>query len=136
MFFEEQGESKPTHILRDRDTKYAAKFCFILENEGIGFRPIPPRSPNLNRHSEAWVQCTKHEVLYHFLIFGERHLRYILKSWLQYYHFYRPHQGLGNVLLKERDKSPLDLWDTVPLGKINRYGALGGLLKHYERESA
>jgi putative transposase len=136
MFFDEQGETKPTHIIRDRDTKFTAEFCSILESDGIEFRPIPPRSPNLNPHSEAWVQRTKHEVLNHFLVFGERHLRYILSSWLQYYNQFRPHQGLGNVLLDDRDKAPPELSDVVPLGNVTCHESLGGLLKHYERKAA
>jgi putative transposase len=136
MFFDEQGESKPTHIIRDRDTKFTAKFCSILESDGIEFRPISPRSPNLNPHAEAWVQRTKHEVLNHFLVFGERHLRYILKCWLEFYHLHRPHQGLGNVRLEDRDKTPPELSDRVPLGKITCHESLGGLLKHYERKAA
>lgn len=136
MFFDEQGEKKPTHIIRDRDTKFTAQFCSILESDGIAFRPIPLRSPNLNPHSEAWVQRTKHEVLNHFLVFGERHLRFILESWLQYYHQFRPHQGLGNVLLNERDKASPELLDVVPLGKIICQESLGGLLKHYEYKAA
>ena len=136
MFFAEQGETKPTHIIRDRDSKFTAEFCSILESDGIEFRPIPPRSPNLNPFAEAWVQRTKHEVLNHFLVFGERHLRHILTFWVQYYHLHRPHQGLGNVLLDERKKPPTGLSDIVPLGKITCHESLGGLLKHYERKAA
>jgi putative transposase len=135
-FFDEQGDTKPTHIIRDRDTKFTAKFCSILENEGIEFRPIPAHSPNLNPHAESWVQRTKHEVLNHYLVFGEQHLRYILKSWLEFYHLHRPHQGIGNVILAEHYQPPPDLSDAVPLGKITRHESLGGLLKHYERKAA
>jgi hypothetical protein len=52
------------------------------------------------------------------------------------YHRWRPHQGLGNVPLDERDKAPSELSDTVPLGEIVRHEMLGGLLKHYERKAA
>jgi hypothetical protein len=52
------------------------------------------------------------------------------------YHLHRPHQGLDNVLLDERDKAPPELLDTVPLGEIVRHDMLGGLLKHYERKAA
>jgi putative transposase len=75
-------------------------------------------------------------VLNHFLVFGERHLRYILKCWLQYYHQFRPHQGLGNVLLAERGMPSPELSDVVPLGEIVCHESLGGLLKHYERKAA
>jgi putative transposase len=90
----------------------------------------------LNPYSEAWVQRTKHEVLNHFLVFGERHLRYILKSWLLYYHQFRPHQGLGNVRLAERNLLPPELSEVVPLGEIVCHKSLGGLLRHYERIAA
>ncbi len=31
MYFAEQGDFKPTHIIRDRDTKFTEQFCAILE---------------------------------------------------------------------------------------------------------
>ncbi len=51
----------------------------------------------MNPFAEAWVQRTKHEVLNQFIVFGEKHLRHLLKEWIVYYHEFRPHQGLGNV---------------------------------------
>jgi putative transposase len=130
------GDARPTHIVRDRDTKFTEQFCAILESDGIEFQPIPPRCPNLNPFAEAWVQRTKHEVLNHFLVFGERHLRHILSSSVEYYHEHRPHQGLGNVLLADCGKSPPELSDIVPLGTVTCCESLGGLLKHYERKAA
>jgi hypothetical protein len=62
----------------------------------------------------------------HFLVFGEQHLRYILNSWLEFYHLHRPHQGLGNVRLEDRDKTLPELSDRVPLGKITCHESLGG----------
>ena len=47
IFDEEPKESKPTHIIRDRDTKFTAEFSSVLGNDGIEFRPISPLSPNL-----------------------------------------------------------------------------------------
>lgn len=91
----------------------------------------------MNPHAEIWVQRTKHEVLNHFLVFGERHLRYILSCWLDYYHVHRPHQGIGNILLEQRDQSPPEsLPEYVPLGEITCLQTLGGLLNHYERKAA
>ena len=45
VFAEEPTESRPTHIIRDRDSKFTAEFCSILETDGIEFRPTPRRSP-------------------------------------------------------------------------------------------
>jgi putative transposase len=136
VFGEEPEEFQPTHIIRDRDTKFTEEFCSILESDGLEFRPIPPRSPNLSPHAEAWVQRTKQEVLDHFIVFGEQHLRQILAAWLDYYHQYRPHQGIGNVPLEERDRPTPPMSDTGPPGEIVCYESLGGLLKHYRRKAA
>jgi putative transposase len=79
---------------------------------------------------------TPPKVLNHFIVFGEGHLRSILKTWTEYYHIHRPHQGLGNVPIGQPQPSPDCMTDTVPLGEIVYSESLGGLLKHYERIAA
>jgi putative transposase len=106
-----------------------------LETDGIEFRPIPPRSPNLNPFAEAWVQRTKHEVLNHFLVFGESHLRHILDCWLTYYHQFRPHQGLGNVPISG-DLPTAEPLERFCLDDVVCHESLGGLLRRYERRAA
>jgi putative transposase len=135
VFAEEPEEFRPTHIVRDRDAKYSEHFCSLLETDGIEFRPIPPRSPNMNPFSEVWVQRTKQEVLDHFLVFGESHLRHILACWLTYYHQFRPHQGIGNVPISG-DLPPSEPLDGFQLDDVVCHESLGGLLKHYERRAA
>ena len=85
---------------------------------------------------EILWQRTKQAVLDHFIAFGEQHLRRILAAWLEYFHRYRPHRGIGNVLLEERDCLPPLMTETGPSGEIVRYESLGGLLKHYQRKAA
>lgn len=135
IFDEEPDEYKPTHIIRDRDGKFTDQFCAILESEGVEFRPIPPRSPNMNPHAEAWVQRVKQECLDHFIVFGEQHLRHILSTWLSYYHRFRPHQGVGNVVLGAHGQSTC-LDDVLGPVDVLCHQWLGGLLKHYERRAA
>ena len=135
VFAEEPAEFQPTHIVRDRDTKFTTEFCSILETDGIESRPIPPRSPNMNPFAEAWVQRIKHEVLNHFIVFGETHLRYLVSTWLEYYHKFRPHQGLGNVLIMPPTPPP-ETSDDFQLTDIVCHESLGGLLKRYERRAA
>ena len=48
IFAEQDKEHFPTHIIRDRDTKFTKQFCDILKSEGIEFREIAPLSPNMN----------------------------------------------------------------------------------------
>ena len=81
------------------------------------------------------MQRTKHEVLDHFIVFGEQHLRYLISSWLDYYHHHRPHQGLGNELLT-RSGSPPEPVEHIPLSEVVCHTRLGGLLRHYEQKAA
>jgi putative transposase len=71
----------------------------------------------------------------HFIVFGESHLRHIMGRWLTYYHFQRPHQGLGNVpiLADLPPPMPIERFDT---DDIVCHESLGGLLKHYKRKAA
>jgi putative transposase len=127
--------AQPTHIIRDRDAKLTPEFCSILQTDGIQFRPIPPHSPNLNPFSEVWVGRTKAECLNHFIVFGEAHLRHIVKSWLTYYHQSRPHQGLGNVPVDTALPPPTPIND-FHLEGVVCHETLGGLLRHYQRRAA
>ena len=63
---------------------------------------IPAQSPNCNAHAERFVKTVREECLRHFVIFGERHLRYLLKEFLAHYHWERFHQGLGGQLIEAR----------------------------------
>jgi len=81
------------------------------------------------------VQRTKHEVLNHFVVFGNHHLRTILSDWLTYYHQHRPHQGLGNVPIGAELLPEISL-DEFRLENVVCHESLGGLLKHYERKAA
>ena len=83
----------------------------------------------------GWVQRTKQEVLNHFLVFGEQHLRHLLREWLIYYHEFRPHQGLGNVPISSVGSTSEDAVE-FRRGDIVCHEQLGGLLKHYERMAA
>jgi len=134
MLFDEEGEHKPTHIIRDRDRKFTAQFCSILETEGIEFRMIPPRSPNMNPFAERWVQSIKRECLDHFIVFGERHLWFLVREYLAHYHEERPHQGCGNRPLAGR--KPPD--ETRPFSgdDVACRERLGELLRHYYPKAA
>lgn len=132
------AEQRPTYIVRDRDAKFTQQFSSILADDGIQFAEISPHSPNMNPYAERWIQSVKRECLDHFLILGEKHLRFLLKTYLAYYHNHRPHQGLGNVTLPMAE-SPVKsepLPPNIPLDDIICQESLGGLLRHYERQAA
>jgi transposase InsO family protein len=91
---------------------------------------LPARSPNLNAFAERFVRSIKQECLRHIIPLGERHLRAVLRDFVEHYHAERNHQGLGNVIpFPSREPAS-------PVGPIARRERLGGILNFYERKDA
>jgi hypothetical protein len=60
---------------------------------------IPAKSPNCNPHAERVVKTFRSECLDHFVIFGERHLRHLLREFVAHDHGERFHQALDGQLI-------------------------------------
>ena len=121
-----------TKLIRDRDSKFAPIFDTILESSGVEVKKLPIRSPNLNAFAERFIQTLKHECLNHFVIFGQKHLDYLVAKFVDYYHTRWPHQSKGNEpLLKLTDPPPPNTG-----GEVLCEERFGGLLKHYYRKAA
>jgi transposase InsO family protein len=54
-----------------------------------------PRSPWQNGHTERLIGSIRRECLDHVVVFGERHLRYLLLSYMAYYNSARTHLSLN-----------------------------------------
>jgi putative transposase len=129
MFFDDQPV-KPKYLLRDRDSKFVKEFDDILRSEGIEVVQTGVRAPNQNAIAERFVGSVKRECLDHFVVFGEDHLRHLLREFLAHYHDCRPHQGLGNVPL---NGLPPSADRPLSLAEVRCEQRLGGVLKHYSR---
>jgi transposase InsO family protein len=88
------------YLIRDRDTKYTAKFDKLLKDSGTKPIKLPPRSSNLNSYAERYVLSIKSECLDRFVVFGEKMLWKITKEFSAHYHTERNHQGVGNELIE------------------------------------
>jgi hypothetical protein len=62
---------------------------------GIRDRPTSPRSPWQNAYAERLIGSIRRECLDHVVVFGERHLRHALLSYMNYYNEVRTHLSLG-----------------------------------------
>ena len=125
-----EEKNKASYLIRDMDAKFAKEFDSILAEEGVTVVKVGPRAPNMNAYAERFVQSIKDECLRKVLIFGDRHLRYLIKTYLDHYHTERPHQGVGNVPLCRL------LASSTVAGEIECHERLGGLLKSYSRKAA
>jgi hypothetical protein len=61
---------------------------------GIRDRPTSPRSPWQNACAERLIGSIRRECLDHVVVFGERHLRHVLLSYMNYYNETRTHLSL------------------------------------------
>jgi len=120
------ADGKKKLLIRDRDNKYPKEFDELLLRRNIKVQKIPYRSPNLNPYAESWVGTIKRECLDHFVVFGERHFKYLVREHVKYYNTVRPHSGLGNL--------PIDYHTRKTKGKVKCESRLGGVLRHYYRE--
>ena len=118
-------ESAPHSLIRDRDRVYGEAFTRRVRAMGIRDRPTAPRSPWENGHAERLIGSIRRECLDHVIVFGERHLRHVLRSYARYYNGVRTHLSLGK-------DSPLPR-GVQAVGGILPLPILGGLHHHYVR---
>src|SRR5258705_8467027 len=71
----------PRYIIRDRDAVYGDVFIRRLRAMSIRDRPTAPRSPWRNGYCERAIGSIRRECLDHVVVFGERHLRHLLRSY-------------------------------------------------------
>jgi transposase InsO family protein len=116
-------EQAPRYLIRDR--AYGEVFLRRLRSMGIRDRPTSPRSPWQNGYAERLIGSIRRECLDYVVVFGERHLRHVLKSYMNYYNETRTHLSL------DKD-APLSR--TVErAGRILCRPILGGLHHKYVR---
>ena len=119
-----------SYLIHDRDPLYTRVFAEILESAGVQPIRLPPKSPNLNAYAERFVRSIKEECLTRVVPLGERHLRCLVREYVEHYHRERNHQGLDNQLL-QRPPPPVRTD-----ADVRRRERLGGLLNFYYREAA
>ena len=115
----------PRYVVRDRDRAYGSEFTRRIRAMGIRDRPISARSPWQNGYAERLIGTIRRECLDHVVVFGERHLRNLLRSYQQYYNECRTHLSL------DKD-APLARAVTAH-GRITVSPVLGGLHHQYCR---
>jgi transposase InsO family protein len=87
-------DEAPRHLIRDRDGAFGSPYTRRIRAMGIRDHPSAFRSPSQNGHAELLIKSIRRECLDHVVIFGEGHLRRILKTYACYYDHVRTHLSL------------------------------------------
>jgi len=77
-------DEAPKYLIRDRDRIYGTIVTRRLRAMGIR-KPTAPASPWQNGFAERLIGSIRRECLDHIVVFGETHLRRILRSYTRYY---------------------------------------------------
>src|SRR5215468_2146025 len=118
-------DEAPGYMIRDRDCVYGTIVTRRLRAMGIRDKPAAPASPWQNGFAERLVGSIRHDCLDHIVVFGEAHLRRILRSYARYYNDIRTHRSL--------DKDAPVSRSVQRTGSIKSLPILGGLHHHYVR---
>jgi transposase InsO family protein len=121
-------DEPPRYLVRDRDRVYGEVFTRRVRAMGIRDRPTAPRSPWQNGHSERLIGSIRRECLDHLVVFGERHLSRVLRSYQEYYNSSRTHLSLGSLGKDAPHGRPIQA-----IGRILPTPVLGGLHHRYVR---
>src|SRR5499427_8979814 len=78
-------DGAPGYMIRDRDRIYGGIVTRRLRAMGIRDKPTAPGSPWQNGFAERLIGSIRRECLDHIVVFGEAHLRRILRSYARYY---------------------------------------------------
>ncbi len=112
-------DTVPKYLIRDRDGAYGQVFKRRVRAMSIRDRPTAPRSPWQNAYVERLIGSVRRECLDHLVIFGEAHLRRVLRAYANYYNGTRTHLSL--------DKDTPLARPILREGRIKSIPHLGGL---------
>jgi hypothetical protein len=116
-------DGAPGYMIRDRDRIYGAVVTRRLRAMGIRDQPIAPASPWQNGYAERLIGSIRRECADHVIVWGEAHLRGILRSYARYYNDIRTQRSL--------DKDAPVSRPVQRTGVITSNPILGGLHRHY-----
>jgi transposase InsO family protein len=115
----------PVYMIRHRDRIYGGIVTRRLRAMGIRDKPTAPVPPWQNGFAERLIGSIRRECLDHIVVFGEAHLRRILRCQGRYYNDVRTHRSL--------DKDAPVSRPGQRTGSIKSFPILGGLHHHYAR---
>jgi putative transposase len=122
-------ETAPRFLLRDRDQIYGEEFLRRVVGMKIEEVITTARCPWQNAFVERMIGSIRRECLDQVIVFGENHLRRILRSYFAYYHRSRTHLSLCKDAPEPIANQPPERGSVIEIAEV------GGLHHRYERRA-
>jgi transposase InsO family protein len=121
-------DSAPKYLILDREHTFHGE---VLETaESLGILPVRTaiRSPWQNGVAERWVGTCRRDLLNHIIVLNERHLKRLMREYIDYYHDDRTHLRLS----KETPAGRTTTKSAPVNAKVVSTPRLGGLHHRYD----
>ena len=119
----------PRFLIRDRDRAYGGDFVARAKRIGIETVLTPVHAPQANAIAERLVGTLRRECVDHIIPLGERHLRSVLREYVDYYNATRPHRTLEL-------ETPTGPRPVQSRGRVVAHPILNRLHHRYARDAA
>jgi putative transposase len=133
------GEHSYRFLIHDRDSIFSAELDRQVTALGVRVLRTPVRAPLANAYCERLVGTVRRECLDFLLPLHERHLRMLLREWVEHYNHGRPHLSLGPGIPDPsrmiRIPSRIKKHDLPTNSAIQVQPVLGGLHHEYRLET-
>ena len=116
----------------DRDGIFSGKVREAVKRMGINPVRISARNPRENGVAERWVGSVRRDLLDHVIVLNERHLRRLVRSYVEYYLKDRTHLSLAKDAPAGRPVTPKPSAEA----SVVAVPRIGGLHHRYEWQIA
>ena len=120
----------PKYLIRDHDSKFGPCFARVAATSSIEILTTPYHAPRANAICERFLGSVRRECLDHILVLSEKQLHRVLRAYVAYFSWARPHQGI-HQRVPEREVTCVP--SAQPDERIISVPVLGGLHHEYRR---
>ena len=117
-------------MIRDRDAIYGKTFSYQANVLNIREVVTSPRSPWQNPYVERVIGSIRRECVDHVIVLGERHLKRVLREYVDYYNQTRTDLSLDKDAPRTRENQKVENGNVVSIQRV------GGLHHEYRRMAA
>jgi transposase InsO family protein len=115
------------YVLLDHDSKFDAGVIAFLKATGLKTKRTGVQAPWQNGIAERWIGSCRREILDHVIPLDERHLRRLVRDYVNYHHDDRLHDSLDKDVPNRR---PVENKPS-PFETVTSSARLGGLHHRY-----